>query len=56
MINYKKLANDLLDHFIDVDGVIETIIALIHYGYKDNELLEIGFEEEEIDIAKEELL
>lgn len=45
---YKLLANDLLDLMLETQGTVETLHFLVHGWYSIEDLLELGFEEEEI--------
>lgn len=49
-IDYKELANLLLDHYCDSWGVDETIYFLYHtLEYSKEQLIELDFNEENID-------
>lgn len=50
-IDYKELADLLLDHFWEGWGVIETIGFLYSRGYTKEQLLELDFSEEDIEKA-----
>jgi hypothetical protein len=51
MIVYYDLANLLLYHFIDGYGIRETIGFLYSRGYDKRQLLELRFNEKDIDEA-----
>lgn len=53
VIDYKKLADCLLDNMCDTSGVTETITFLIEVGYTQEELLYLNFDEETIHNALE---
>jgi len=48
-INYKKLANNLLDFMIDNFELVEVVEILIGNGFTYDEVLTLGFEEETIE-------
>ena len=52
--NYELLANNLLDYLVEGFGLIETVVVLIGWGYTDDDLYYLGFEQETIDSAKGE--
>jgi hypothetical protein len=51
-INYKKLANNLLDFMINTFDLVEVVEILIGNGFSYDEVLTLGFEEETIDKFK----
>lgn len=51
MIIYYDLANLLLDHLIDGYGVKEAIGFLYSRGYNKRQLIELKFDEKDIDEA-----
>lgn len=50
-MDYKKLADILLDSMTEWRGVQDTILCLIDWNYTKEELIELGFSEEDIDYA-----
>ena len=50
-INYRELADLLLDHFIEGWGLIETIGFLYSRGYTKEQLLDLDFDEMDIERA-----
>ncbi len=54
-IDYKVLANYLLDSFIDIEGLKGSVEFLMGYGYDKEELLELGFELETIESVMQDL-
>jgi hypothetical protein len=51
-INYKKLANNLLDFMINTFELVEVVEILIGNGFSYDEVLTLGFEQETIDTLK----
>lgn len=51
--NYEQLANNLLDFMVEAVGLVETCETLIGWGYDDDDLLFLGFQQETIESAKE---
>jgi hypothetical protein len=51
-INYKKLANNLLDFMINTFDLVEVVEILIGNGFTYDEVLTLGFEQETIDKLK----
>jgi len=54
-IDYKVLADYLLDGFIDMNGLEGAVQYLMGYGFEKEELLELGFELETIENAMQDL-
>jgi hypothetical protein len=54
-INYKKLANNLLDFMIDNFELVEVVEILIGNGFTYDEVLTLGFEQETIEQAQERI-
>ena len=52
-MNYKQLANNLLDMILEIDGLKETVANLVGLDYSTDELLLLGFDIETINNAKE---
>lgn len=52
-MDYRELADLLLDNMVNWRGVQDTIIYLLEWNYTKEELRELGFEEEDIDYAIE---
>lgn len=52
-MNYKKLADILLDSMVEWRGVQDTILYLISWKYTKEELRKLGFAEDDIDYAFE---
>lgn len=50
-INYRELADLLLDYLVDGLGIIETIGFLYSRGYTKEQLLELDFSAEDIEEA-----
>jgi hypothetical protein len=53
-LNYKQLANDLIDHLCDATSIGETIRALISMGWDNDYLIDLGFDQEDIEQASHE--
>ena len=49
VIDYKVLADYLLDSFVDLNGLSGSIEYLLGFGFDKEQLLELGFDEEVID-------
>lgn len=54
-INYKQLAEGLIDTLCDREDVTEVIILLLQKGYSNEEIKELNFSDDDIKIASEEL-
>ena len=54
-INYKQLAEGLIDTLCDREDVTEVIILLLQKGYSNEEIKELDFTDDDIKIASEEL-
>jgi hypothetical protein len=54
-IDYKVLADYLLDSFIDTYGLKGSVEFLMGYGYDKGELLELGFDLENIESVMQDL-
>jgi len=54
-IDYKVLADYLLDSFIDTYSLKGSVEFLMGYGYDKNELLELGFDLENIESVMQDL-
>ena len=50
-VNYRELADLLLDYLVDGLGIIETIGFLYSRGYTKEQLLELDFSAEDIEEA-----
>jgi hypothetical protein len=53
-IDYKVLADYLLDSFIDLNGIKGSVEYLMGYGFDKEELLELGFDLETIEQVEKE--
>lgn len=51
--NWKELADNLLDHMVNVYRLDEVVIMMISWGYSDDDLYFLGFDEETIKEAHE---
>lgn len=49
------ILNRLIDDLIDIYGIYETIERLIDFGVTDEELFELGFNQDDIEVAKADL-
>lgn len=54
-INYKQLAEGLIDVLCEREDVTEVIILLLQKGYSNEEIKELNFSDDDIKIASEEL-
>lgn len=54
-INYKQLAEGLIDVLCEREDVTEVIILLLQKGYSREEIKELEFFDEDIDYATQEL-
>lgn len=54
-INYKQLAEGLIDTLCEREDVTEVIILLLQKGYSNEEIKELNFSDDDIKIASEEL-
>lgn len=54
-INYKQLAEGLIDTLCEREDVTEVIILLLQKGYSNEEIKELNFTDDDIKIASEEL-
>lgn len=52
-VDYKQLADNLIDWLCEVYGPNFVATNLIVMGYNNDHLLELGFEQDTIDQAKE---
>jgi hypothetical protein len=50
MINYEKLAKDLLDNMVKTTSAINTIQFLLMSGLDVPEIIKLGFNEETVNI------
>jgi len=55
VVDYKALANYLLDSFIDTYSLKGSVEFLMGYGYDKEELLELGFELENNESVMQDL-
>ena len=53
-MNYKQLANTLIDNYCDAFGVKNCIQYLFDLGYSEQEIEGLGFDTEDISSAKRE--
>jgi hypothetical protein len=51
-LDYKKLANVLLDFMLEAFDIVEVAEILISQGFSYDEVLTLGFEQETIDKAQ----
>lgn len=49
LIDWERLANDLLDHLVDVQSPNEVASWLLTTGYTADELITLGFDKEAVD-------
>lgn len=49
--DWEQLANMLLDFVLETTSLVETCELLIHWGFNNEQILELGFQEETIDQA-----
>jgi hypothetical protein len=54
-LDYKQLANTLLDFMCEAFDIVEVAEILISQGFSYDELLTLGFEKETIDQAQERI-
>ena len=50
-MKYEQLANNLLDYLVELHRPDKVCMILVHYGYGREELLELGFDTEDVDKA-----
>lgn len=55
-IDYKELADCLLDYFCNLEGSDRTIELLIQAGYDADQIEELGFDRKDIDLVVNEIL
>ena len=51
MVDYKELLNRLLDDRCDLFGTRNTISYLLDEGYTRDDLIELDFDEDEVDFV-----
>lgn len=49
LIDWERLANDLLDHLVDTQSPNELASWLLTTGYTADELITLGFDKEAVD-------
>lgn len=49
LIDWERLANDLLDHLVDTQSPNEVASWLLTTGYTADELITLGFDKEAVD-------
>jgi hypothetical protein len=54
ILDYAILSSNLLDFMIEAHGLVEACEVLIGWGYTDDELYYLGFEQQTIESAKGE--
>ena len=54
-LDYKQLANVLLDFMCEAFDIVEVAEILINQGFSYDEILSLGFEKETIDQAQERI-
>jgi hypothetical protein len=54
-LDYKQLANVLLDFMCEAFDIVEVAEILISQGFSYDEVLTLGFEQETIDQAQERI-
>jgi hypothetical protein len=54
-LDYKKLANVLLDCMCETIGIVEVVEILIGQGFSYDEILSLRFQQEVIDQAQERI-
>lgn len=54
-IDYKQLAEGLIDTLCEREDVTEVIILLLQKGYSNEEIKDLDFTDDDIKIASEEL-
>lgn len=54
-IDYKQLAEGLIDTLCEREDVTEVVILLLQKGYSNEEIKELNFTDDDIKIASEEL-
>lgn len=55
MLDYNILAMNLLDDLIELTGVDDMIERLLNKGYSKEDLMELGFDENDIDRIENEI-
>jgi hypothetical protein len=54
-LDYKQLANVLLDCMCETIGLVEVVEILIGQDFSNDDILSIGFEQETIDQAQDRI-
>ena len=54
-LDYKQLANVLLDFMCEAFDIVEVVEILIGQGFSYDKILSLGFEKETIDQAQERI-
>ena len=54
-LNYKQLANVLLDCMCETMGIVEVVEILIGQGFSYDQILSLRFQQEVIDQAQERI-
>lgn len=55
-LNWKALANDFIDSYVELYGTEETIIRLFEYGLTDVQIIALDFEIDSVTKAYEQWL
>jgi hypothetical protein len=48
--DYEKLANDLLDHMVEMTSPNEVTELLLLWGWDKSEIIKLGFDKQSVDI------
>jgi hypothetical protein len=55
MIDYKRLADDLLDHMVEITSPNEVTEFLLMCGWDTLELINLGFDKDAVDMIYKDL-
>jgi hypothetical protein len=53
--DYEKLANDLLDHMVEITSPNEVTELLLLWGWDKSEIIKLGFDKQSVDIIYKQL-
>jgi hypothetical protein len=53
--DYEKLANDLLDHMVEMTSPNEVTELLLLWGWDKSEIIKLGFDKQSVDIIYKQL-
>lgn len=55
MIDYKRLADDLLDHMVELTSPNEVIELLLLWGWDTLEIINLGFDKDAVNMIHKDL-